>query len=203
MKKFFTLLCIAFCATSLFANVVTGTCGDNLQWAYDTDTHALTITGSGDMYWSGVRPWAQVAGEITSVSLPDGLTSIKEYAFDACSSLSSVTIPNSVTTIRGWAFQSCSSLTSVTIGNSVTSIGTSAFSDCSSLTSVTIGNSVTSIGYQAFSDCSALTSITIPNSVTSIDSEAFHNTPWYNNLPDGIVYINNVLYKYKGCLILK
>ena len=50
MKKIFTLLCVAFCATSLYANVVTGTCGDNLQWAYDTDTKALTITGSGDMW---------------------------------------------------------------------------------------------------------------------------------------------------------
>ncbi len=82
----------------------------------------------------------------------------------------------------------------------VTGIAPLAFYDCYSLTSVTIPNSVTSIGDQAFSDCSALTSITIPNSVTSIGSSAFYNTPWYNNLPDGIVYINNVLYKYKGSM---
>ena len=143
MKKIFTLLCVAFLATSLFANVVTGTCGDNLQWAYDTDTHALTITGSGDMwdYYEAI-PWAQVAREITSVSLPDGLTSIGDGAFLGCSSLTSVTLPNSVTSIGGLAFQNCSSLTSITIPNSVTSIGNDAFESCSSLTSVTIGNSV-------------------------------------------------------------
>ena len=58
-------------------------------------------------------------------------------AFYYCSSLTSVTIPDSVTSIDNNAFDSCSSLTSVTIGNSVTSIGTSAFDSCSSLTSVT------------------------------------------------------------------
>ena len=173
MKKIFTLLCVAFLATSLLANVVTGTCGDNLQWAYDTDTHALTITGSGDMYWSGERPWEQVAREITSVSLPDGLTSIGNSAFYGCRSLASITIPNSVTNIGWYAFSYCSSLTSVTIPNSVTSIEVEAFSGCSSLTSVTIPNSITSIGDGAFSYCTSLTSITIPNSVTSIGDYAF------------------------------
>ena len=94
-------------------------------------------------------------------------------AFSGCSSLTSITIPNSVTSIGGWAFYKCSSLTSVIIPNSVTSIGYSAFKSCSSLTSVTIGNSVTSIGEETFRYCSSLTSITIPNSVTSIGNYAF------------------------------
>ena len=170
MKKFFTLLCVAFLATSLFANVVTGTCGDNLQWAYDTNTKALTITGSGDMYWSGERPWEQVAGEITSVSLPDGLTSIGNGAFYYCSSLTSITIPNSVTSIGDWAFGGCYSLTSVTIPNSVTSIGYGAFEFCSSLTSIAIPNSVTSIREGAFRDCSSLTSIVVETGNTTYDS---------------------------------
>ena len=177
MKKIFTLLCVAFLATSLLANVVTGTCGDNLQWAYDTDTKALTITGSGDMwdygYWGDHTPWAQVAVEITSLSLPDGLTSIGEYAFYYCHALTSITIPNSVTSIGGGAFESCSALTSITIPNSVTSIGSSVFRSCHALTSITIPNSVTSIGGGAFESCSALTSIAIPNSVTSIGDYAF------------------------------
>ena len=182
MKKFFTLLCVAFLATSLLANVVTGTCGDNLQWSYDTDTKALAITGSGDMYWSGERPWAQVAGEITSVSLPDGLTSIGNAAFNGCSSLTSITIPNSVTTVGGGMFYGCSKLKSVVLSNNITSLPSYSdlldtygfFENCSSLTSITIPNSVTSIEYEAFRDCSSLTSITIPNSVTSIGSDAFY-----------------------------
>ena len=111
---------------------------------------------------------------LTSVTIPNSVTSIGNSAFYYCSNLTSVTIPSSVTSIGGYAFQRCSSLTSVTIGNSVTTIGYSAFSDCSSLTSVTIPNSVTSIGYGTFYGCSSLTSVTIPNSVTSIGDYAFY-----------------------------
>ena len=81
---------------------------------------------------------------------------------------------------------------------SVTSIRYCAFYFCRRLTSVTIPNSVTSIGYRAFEGCTYLTSITIPNSVTSIGIDAFQDTPWYDNQPDGVVYIGRVLYKYKG-----
>ena len=106
----------------------------------------------------------------------------------------------SVTSIREFAFSHCSGLTSVTIGNSVTSIGRLAFQGCTGLTEITIPNSVTTIGYQAFSGCTGLTSVSIPNSVTSIGQSAFYNTPWYNNKPDGVVYINNILYTYKGTM---
>ena len=58
--------------------------------------------------------------------------------------------------------------------------------------------SVTSIGSWAFYRCTGLTSVTIPNSVTSIGSFAFEGTPWYNNQPDGVVYIGKVAYKFKG-----
>jgi len=111
--------------------------------------------------------------EITTLEIPETVTSIGNYAFYGCSGLTSVTIPNSVTSIGGYAFSGCSGLESITIGNSVTSIGDGAFSLCSSLTSVTIPNSVTSIGIAAFYGCSGLTSVTIPNSVTSIGGYAF------------------------------
>ena len=97
---------------------------------------------------------------VTNVTFGD---SVKHIPASLCCGLriSSVTIPNSVTSIGNDAFRKCSSLTSVTIGNSVTSIGNNAFSHCSSLTSVTIPNSVTSIGNYAFSTCTSLTSVTI------------------------------------------
>ena len=119
-------------------------------------------------------------------------------AFEDCTSLTSVTIPNSVTSIGVAAFLDCSSLTSVTIPNSVTSIGALAFEGCKSLTSVTISNSVTSIGYEAFEGCKSLKSVTIPNSVTSIGEWAFRGTALYENpanWENGALYMDDCLIK--------
>ena len=99
---------------------------------------------------------------VTTLVVPDYVTSIRAGAFSGCSSLKSITIPNSVTSIGDEVFYNCTGLTSVTIPESVTSIGEDAFSGCSSLTSITIPNSVTSIGWHAFRGCTGLTSITIP-----------------------------------------
>ena len=116
--------------------------------------------------------FAECSG-LTSVTIPNSVTSIGAGVFSGCSGLTSVTIPNSVTSIGAGVFSGCSGLTSVTIGNSVTSIGESAFEGCSGLASITIPNSVTSIGGWAFYKCSGLTSVTIPNSVTSIGAGVF------------------------------
>ena len=111
---------------------------------------------------------------LTSVTIPDSVTSIGENAFDGCSGLTSATIGNGVISIEKDAFYGCSDLTSITIGNSVTSIGYEAFRDCTSLKNITIPDSVTSIGSWTFRDCTSLKSITIPDNVTSIGEEAFY-----------------------------
>lgn len=110
---------------------------------------------------------------LMSVTIGNGVTDIGDNAFEGCSGLTSVTIGKSVTTIGRWAFKGCSGLTSISIPNSVTTIGYSAFMNCSGLTSVTIGDGVIIIGGGAFMNCSGLTSVTIPNSVTSIGDGAF------------------------------
>jgi hypothetical protein len=133
-----------------------------------TSLTSVTIPNSVTSIGSGA--FAECTS-LTNVSIPDSVTSIGESMFYDCTHLS-VTIPGSVTSIGEIAFQS-SGLTSVTIPDSVTSIGNNAFDDCTRLTSVTIPNSVTSIGFGAFDDCNRLTSVTIPNSVTNIGSGAF------------------------------
>jgi len=112
--------------------------------------------------------------KLTSITIPNSVTSIDPNAFYKCNSLKSITIPDNVTSIGDDAFLGCSSLTGITIPNGVTSIGNDAFYNCSNLTSITIGNGVTSIGDGAFFLCNSLTSITIPDGVTSIGEKAFY-----------------------------
>ena len=110
---------------------------------------------------------------MTSVTIPNSVTSIGNYAFYECSRLTSVTIPNSVTSIGECAFYKCSGLTSVTIPESVTSIGKYAFYKCSGLTSVTIPESVNSIGNFAFDSCSSLTTLNF-NAINCSDFAYYH-----------------------------
>lgn len=91
---------------------------------------------------------------VTSVTFEDGFTEV--FGLEHCRSLTSVIIPNSVTTIWNNAFYGCSGLTSVNIPNSVTIIRGHSFGNCSGLTSIIIPNSVTEIGENAFSGCTNL-----------------------------------------------
>jgi hypothetical protein len=139
-------------------------------------TNGLPVTSIGGYYDPYGNWWGAFydRSSLTSVTIPNSVTSIGDDTFQFCSGLTNLTIGTNVTSIGDWAFLQCEALTSVTIPNSVTSIGDGAFYDCSGLTSVTIPNSVTSIGGGAFCYCASLTSVTIPNSVTSIGSEPFY-----------------------------
>ena len=151
--------------------------------------------------------YRDVKTEITNLVIPEGVTSIGDYAFYSCYGLRSVTIPSSVTSIGDWAFHNCSGLTSVTIPEGVTSIGDYAFRSCSGLTSVTILDGVTSIGNYAFAYCSRLTSVnspssvaslTIPSSVTSIGNYAFDHCSGLTSvtIPSNVTGIGNYAFSY-------
>ena len=140
---------------------------------------------------------------LTSVVIPDNVTSIGDFVFSDCKKLTSVTIPYNVTSIGSNAFYNCSGLTSFTIPDSVTSIGNAAFYGCSGLTSVTIGNGVTSIGSSAFYGCSGLTSVTIPDSVTSIGNFAFQSCSGLTSVTIGnsVTSIGSSAFEYCNKLV--
>ena len=114
---------------------------------------------------------------LTSITIPNGVTSIEDNAFANCTGLTTVTFEanSSLESIEDSAFCACEELTSITIPSSVTSIGIRAFEDCTGLETVTFeaNSSLESIEDYAFYNCQALTSITIPSSVTSIEDNAF------------------------------
>ena len=108
---------------------------------------------------SGVFTYCHSLTSVT-FSTPSNLECIEPGAFSTCYEISSINIPNSVTSIGEGAFSSCIRLTSITLPNSVTSIGDAAFIYCQDLTSITIPSSVTTIGEGAFAQCIHLTQIT-------------------------------------------
>ena len=132
---------------------------------------------------------------MTSVTIPNSVTSIGDGTLVGCSGLKDViivnnmfvylpvtysghySIPENISQIIGGAFYNCKGLTSVDIPNSVTSIGDGTFQDCSGLTSITIPNSVTSIGYLAFLRCTQLENVyCYAENVPSTDATAFEES---------------------------
>ena len=130
---------------------------------------------------------------ITELVIPEGVTSIGDYAFFG-TNFRSVTIPDSVASI-GYAafsgsaierlvlnaalidysaFSNCTSLTSVTFKDGVHYINDSAFENCTALSSVTFGNGLLSVGDEAFRH-TAVKNITLPASLRSIESTAFYS----------------------------
>ena len=140
---------------------------------------------------------------LTSIIVPNSVTSIGEGAFSGCILLFKIIIPNSVTSIGDLAFMDSNALSHIVISNSVTSIGDGTFYGCSSLTNIVIPDSVTSIGDIAFSGCRSLSNIVIPDSVTSIGDYVFEGCTSLSNIviPDSVTSIGNGV--FSGCLSLK
>ncbi len=148
-------------------------CPEGRSGSYTVPDGVTRIGFSGHAYWeidySTARGVVEQAYDRRNMYYSGGPSSC---AFTDCERLTSITIPDSVTSIGAQTFARCKSLTGITIPNGVTSIGIFTFSGCWSLKSITIPSSVSWIAENAFYGC-GLTNITIPNGVTHISQQAF------------------------------
>ena len=154
-------------------------------------SEARIVNGGGDYYYgNNCYTSNDVIGrcaffgcsELTSLTLPAGITEIRYHAFYGCSGLTSLILPAGITYIAEGAFYGCSGLTSLTIPTGVSIINEYAFYDCSSLTRLDLPSSIREIYHSAFMNCRNLTSLTIPSNVTYISSRAFSGCSSLKNI---------------------
>ncbi len=107
------------------------------------------------------------------VSVPDGVTYIRNVVFKGCESLERVCIPGSVKRIECAAFRGCTNLTRVEIPGAVEELVRWVFAECTSLTEVYLNEGTWFIGEGVFDSCTNLRDIYIPDSVETILYDAF------------------------------
>ncbi len=124
---------------------------------------------------------------ITSVNIPDSVTSIGEYAFVGCRGLGEVRLSERLVNLGLRSFAACTSLRSVKIPASLSTIGDLAFVRCSLLSSVIISPGVSVISWGAFGECRNLMSVTLPSSITHIGNAAFYQCAGLRN----VIFLGN------------
>ena len=145
------------------------------KWVESTHTITISGKGKMQEYcWPNEgepffysTPWDNYRESIQTLVIESGVTSVA--GFQLCTNLSSVTLPNTITLIDNFAFSGCA-FSSISIPNGVESIGFGAFRECKNLTSISIPSSVTSIGVYAFGYCTSLNSIQVDPGNSAYDS---------------------------------
>lgn len=153
------------------------TMGSGWDWALNSG--ALRISGSGAMsdFAASSPPWSGNAGDITSVTIDSGITSVGMSAFIGFTNLTRITLPQSITSIGSYAFQDCNKLANVSFSGTPAfeelGLGMNVFLNCTALTSFTVPSGVIEVQQYTFSGCTSLTTVTIPASATAVSAEAF------------------------------
>lgn len=210
MKKAFTIIMAAWMTVSCFAGMIERVQIGNLFYNLNTTdkTAQVTSQNSSSPFWTNVITVADIPASITYRSVTYRVISLEPKALAYCKELTSVTIPNSVTSVGDYAFEGCKKLKAVSIGNGASYIARSAFGYCYELPEIQVAkdnpyycsldgvlfnkdqtelkccpcgrkgaynipNTVKTIGPSAFDCCVYMTEITIPKSVTTISGWGF------------------------------
>ena len=200
----FAVLLLLFSPARSYAEVYSGTCGENVNWTLDTETGLLEISGNGEMEDFTINPtWSNYRTKIKECIIKDGVINISNNAFKRCTNLISISIGNTVKRIGQNAFINCNAITEIHIPKNVITIEDNAFIGCRSLISITFedGSESLALGYNttessglfsycplenlylgrkiiskigAFSNNTTLTIVHLGNQITSIGNSAFY-----------------------------
>ena len=173
------------------AETLSGDCGTNATWEFNSTTGKLTISGTGDMwdykfdytYDVPGTPWYDYNDDIKTVEISEGITTVGTMAFYSLTELTSVSIPSTVKKIKGYAFSYCRYLSSLTFAgkSKLEFIGDHSFLSVN-LTDIVLPEGVTTIDYNAFGNSSSIKSVTLPSTISSINVNAFAHCENLDNI---------------------
>lgn len=137
--------------------------------------------------------------DLQKLTLGNNVKSVENGWFSGCTALTDLIIEGGAVTVGDYAFSGCP-LTNFTSFNKLSGdIGLGAFRNCK-IKKAALPATVTAIAYNSFSGSKDLASVTLPKSLLKVDSMAFDNTAWLNSQSDGVVYLDSVMYCYKGAM---
>ena len=188
------LVCLIWMASSMYATVYNGVCGEHLTWSYDTETAHMTIEGYGELKntvdslwwnkqvlqassWSTSYKTYYPYNSCKTISLPEGLTGFSGATFRDWWNLTACEIPEGVTKIPAYLFESCYQLKEIKLPNSVDTVGQYAFSNCTTMVKCDLGKGVKYIGQMAFQNCYHLNSVRWSDCLEEIDGSIFDGEP--------------------------
>ncbi len=158
----------------------------------------VTVTGGPILYGAFYN-----CSGLKSVTLPENLTELGDYAFYHCTGVSGLELSGNMKKIGNYTFAECSALTEMILPVSIESIGSYSFKDCIGLRNLSIPPKVTSIGGYTFSGCTSLAGLTLPNGLTAIETYAFQNCSSLTSItvPDSVETIGTAA--FSGCSALQ
>ena len=218
MKKILTLLltavmCLSFVACDINTLIGNDTryAPNGLEYRVNEDRKSCTIIGIGNCTDTVIEIPEKIGkykvtvigkdafldqSQITDISLPNGLLTIEDNAFDSCRGLTEIVIPDTVTKAGIYSFAFCDNLESIQLSSSLTEIPVQLCYMCKSLEEVIIPDSVKVIGDGAFAEC-PLRSVSLGSGIEKIESFALMNHGNYGFYPLTVTY-NGTLAQWKS-----
>ena len=183
----------ALTKVTLSTDQITANC-----FAYFTGDVVVTLGKSTELPADAFYKYAG-----TSVTLPEGLTAVGDYAFQECSALTEVVFPETVRSFGKNVFYDNTAIKYVTFPETVDSFGARMFRGCTSLVSVVIPEGVTALGGDTFHSNESLVSVTLPSTLTELGNYEFYNCSSLVSvtLPASLETFGN--YLFEGCSSLE